>query len=123
MKKKRRKFPAMSQADKAIALAEAQGHPRGVATKILVAWRQRPNEVPSDATVRRLTRKNPRMQNMFVLIAKAKGGAVLKYIGGIRFSTKGRAVLFPSRQSANMASRDLKSRFPVLKKYQLSVQS
>lgn len=66
--------------------------------------------------------KNPRMQNMFVLLA-TKGKTVLKYVGGVRFSTKGRAVLFPSRQAANMAARDLRSRFPVLKGYTLRVQS
>lgn len=68
---------------------------------------------------------NPRMQNMFVLIARhvSRQGQLLKYVGGVRFSTKGRAVLFPSRAAANMAARDLRSRFPILKRYTLSVQS
>lgn len=66
--------------------------------------------------------KNPRMQAMFVLLA-TKGKTVLKYVGGVRFSSKGRAVLFPTRQAATMAARDLRSRFPVLKGYTLRVQS
>jgi hypothetical protein len=126
MKKKRRKFKPMSQADKALALVRAQGHPDRVAVKVLAAWRQRPYEVPTDAEVRRLTRKNPRMQNLFVLLAtkgKGKRAQVLKYIGGVRFSTKGRAVKFDSRRDAETVARDLRSRFPILKGYTLRVQS
>lgn len=66
--------------------------------------------------------KNPRMQNMFVLLA-LRGKEVLKYVGGVRFSSKGRAVLFPTRQAANATARELRSRFPILNKYRLTVQS
>lgn len=67
--------------------------------------------------------KNPRMQNMFVLIA-TRGRTVIKYVGGIRFSSKGRAVLFPSRADAVRVARELKLRFPdALRGYTLRVQS
>lgn len=66
--------------------------------------------------------ENPRMQNMFVLLA-TRGKTVMKYVGGVRFATKGRAVLFPSRVDAERVARDLRSRFPVLKGYTLRVQS
>lgn len=67
--------------------------------------------------------KNPRLQNMFVLYA-TRGKTVLKYIGGVRFSSRGRAVLFPSRHDAQVAARDLKSRFAqALRGYTLRVHS
>lgn len=73
--------------------------------------------------MKRKKRKNPRMQNMFVLLA-TRGKTVLKYVGGVRFSAKGRGVLFPSRRDAEVTARDLRSRFPeALRAYKLTVQS
>lgn len=66
---------------------------------------------------------NPRMQNMFVLYA-TRGKTVLKYVGGVRFSSRGRAVLFPSRADATAVARDLKSRFAeAFRGYTLRVHS
>jgi hypothetical protein len=73
--------------------------------------------------VRQRRRKNPKIQNMFVLVAQKAGGPVLKYIGGIRFAIKGRAVLFPTRKDATTAGREMQLHFPVLKSYKLSVKS
>lgn len=67
--------------------------------------------------------KNPRLQNMFVLYAK-RGKTILKYVGGLRFSSKGRAVLFPAKADALTTARDLKSRFPgILRGYRLTIHS
>lgn len=63
------------------------------------------------------------MQNMFVLLA-TRGKTVLKYVGGVRFASRGRCVLFPSRHDAEVTARDLRSRFPqALRGYTLRVQS
>jgi len=67
--------------------------------------------------------KNPRLQNMFVILA-TRGKTVLKYIGGNRFSSKGRAVLYPSRAAATYEARELKDKYaPALRGYTLRVQS
>lgn len=72
---------------------------------------------------RRARGRNPRTQNMFVLYA-TRGKTVLKYIGGVRFASRGRAVLFPSKHDAQVAARDLKSRFAeALRGYTLRVHS
>lgn len=77
---------------------------------------------PTKEWHRRKRGKNPRLQNMFVLLA-TRGKTVLKYVGGVRFSSKGRAVLFPSRAAATTVARDLRLRFPALRGYTLRVQS
>lgn len=73
--------------------------------------------------MKRRRKTNPKIQNMFVLIAQKAGGPVLKYIGGIRFAIKGRAVLFPSRKDATTAGREMQLHFPILRGYKLSVKS
>lgn len=77
----------------------------------------------SHPTKQRRRKTNPKIQNMFVLIAQKAGGPVLKYIGGVRFASKGRAVLFPSRKDAQTTGREMLLHFPILKGYKLSVKS
>lgn len=67
--------------------------------------------------------KNPRMQNMFVIYA-TRAGTTLKYIGGNRFSSTGRAVLYPSRAAATYEARELKSKYATaLRGYTLRIHS
>lgn len=65
--------------------------------------------------------KNPR-PTMFVLLARKKGGPLLKFAAGLRFSTTGRAVMFASKQDALSTGRALRAQFPVLRQYKMVVR-
>lgn len=65
---------------------------------------------------KRARNKNPRMA---VLLAQRPGGPILKYLGGIKFSERGRGVLFHSAKSALAMGRSLKAHFPALTHYKL----
>ena len=67
--------------------------------------------------------KNPRLQNMFIILA-VRGPTVLKYTGRNRFASKGRAVLYPSRAAASYEARELKDKYAAaLRGYRLRVTS
>lgn len=63
-------------------------------------------------------RSNPRQ---VVLYAQARGkrAPVLKYVGGIKFARAGRPVRFDSGAHAWGVARQLRSQFPVLRKFRL----
>lgn len=73
--------------------------------------------VTNTHTVRR---QNPRMSVLYAV----KGRERLKYVGGIKFSKKGRAKLFRSREVARTCADMLRAAFPVaLRGFALTVAS
>jgi hypothetical protein len=67
------------------------------------------------AAVRR--RGNPRPTRPYgFLFAQRPGGEVLRYVGGIKFSTRGKAVRVENPMALGRA---LKQQFPVLRRYRL----
>ena len=53
------------------------------------------------------------------MYAQARGTAVLKYIGGIKFAKKGRPVKFDNKANAEAVARQLKAQFRVLRRFKL----
>lgn len=66
-------------------------------------------------------RRNPRYFRVS-LYARAPDHTVLKYIGGIKFARKGTPAYFANRSHAMTVARQLRSQFPVLKRFKLFAQ-
>jgi hypothetical protein len=77
-------------------------------------WRERRRK----SNPRAKRRRNP-VHLQHVLFAQRQGGPVLKYLGGIKFSTRGHALRFASRPAALAIARNLRRQFKVLKPYRM----
>jgi hypothetical protein len=82
-----------------------------------------PNPRKKAKRARRRARAAPRRspRALYYLTAKKKDGTgqMLTYMGGIKFSDKGRGVPFHSKAQARQVGNELKRNFPVLRKYKL----
>lgn len=65
----------------------------------------------------RKRRRNPVFKH--VLYAQRSGGAELKYLGGIKFSARGKPLQFASKQAAMRIAAQLRRQFKVLKPYRM----
>jgi hypothetical protein len=81
-------------------------------------WQARNKRLRNPKGRKRRVRRNP-LATQHVLFAQRRGGKVLKYVGGVKFSQSGHAVRFPSRPAALQVGRELKRQFNVLKPFKI----
>lgn len=63
-------------------------------------------------------RSNPRQVALYARPLKGRG-AILKYVGGIKFAKRGRPIKFDTPAHAMSVARELKAQFKILRKFKL----